>query len=109
MDLWRGVCFSRRRAVLPLQGSLGAAFGHQDLGASKVRWWVASLTSGPGSCPVPAFCVHGGAVLAFGIPGLRGARLQSPERPVLLVTEGREELAFFSRPFSQKASLVPAV
>lgn len=46
MDLRGRVCFSQRRAVLPLQGSLGPAFGHQDLGASQVRRWVASLTSG---------------------------------------------------------------
>lgn len=42
VDLWRGVCFSWRRAVLPLQGSLGSAFSHQNLGASQVRHWVMS-------------------------------------------------------------------
>lgn len=46
MDLRGRVCFSQRRAVLPLQGSLGPAFAHQDLGASQVRCWVANLTSG---------------------------------------------------------------
>lgn len=37
MGLWRGVCLSQRRAVLPLQGSLGPAFGHQDLGTSQIN------------------------------------------------------------------------
>lgn len=36
LDLWRGVCLSQRGAVLPLQRSLGPAFGHQDLGADQV-------------------------------------------------------------------------
>ncbi|PNJ12600.1 KLHDC4 isoform 11 [Pongo abelii] len=37
VGLWRGVCLSERRAVLPLQGSLGPAFGHQDLGTSQIN------------------------------------------------------------------------
>lgn len=45
VGLRRGVCFSRRRAVLPLQGSLGPASGHQDLGASQVRCGTRSPSS----------------------------------------------------------------
>ncbi|KAK2085636.1 hypothetical protein P7K49_036936 [Saguinus oedipus] len=37
VGLWRGVRLSQRRAVLPLQGSLGTALGHQDLGTSQDR------------------------------------------------------------------------
>lgn len=67
MDLWGRVCFSQWRAVLPLQGSLGPAFGHQNLGASQVRRWVTSPTSGvaPVPCQHSEFTVMGSDLTEF--------------------------------------------
>lgn len=36
LGVWRRVCFSQWRTVLPLQGPLGAAPGHEHLGEHQV-------------------------------------------------------------------------
>lgn len=36
LGVWRRICFTRRGALLPLQGSLGLAFDPKDLGANQV-------------------------------------------------------------------------
>lgn len=51
----RGVCISQWGAVLPLQGSLGPAFGYQDLGADQ----VSGVLSSQQCWPLEELCQHG--------------------------------------------------